>query len=190
MKYWNTQNHFKLHFRQLAITSILTFGFISTPVIAESLTPEMKAKVDIYQQKLTQWTKNPVLIKALKDGNINKTAAINNAQWKTLKNEDPSVTMYQTNQAGRFLTNLENDKSIGKIFLRDSKGNLVAGSKKPAIFNISGRPAYENAMRGKTWVAGNIKPDPTTKLKSVQLSAPVISEGKVIGVLHSSVIAQ
>jgi len=190
MKYRNTHRYIALQLRHLTLVSMLAFGFISTPALAESLSPEMQAKVDIYQKKLTQWTKNPVLINALKDVNVKENSKLNNEQWKSLKDQDPSVTSFQTNQAGRFLTNLENDKSIGKIFLRDSKGNLVAGSKKPAIFNIAGRPAYENAMRGKTWVAGNIKPDPTTNLKSVQLSAPVMNDGKVIGVLHSSVIAE
>jgi len=190
MNHQNRRNSFKSKIQHLTLAAILASGFASTAALAESLSPEVKAKIDIYQKKLIQWSKNPVIVKALKDGNTQGTAGLNNDQWKTLKPRDPKVISFQTSQAGRFLTNLENDKSIGKLFLRDSKGNLVAGSKKPAIFNIAGRPAYENAMRGKTWVAGKVKADPTTKLQSVQLSAPVMSEGKVIGVIHSSVTAE
>jgi hypothetical protein len=175
---------------RLALTSVLVLGLNSTSLMAEELTPEVKAKISEYQQKLTKWSQDPELVKAIKEKNSASAPKINNDKWKALNEKDPAVTAFQTNKAGKILTSLESDKSIGKLFLRDKNGNLVAGSKKPAIFNVSDRPAYVNAMRGKTWSSAKIKADPTTNLKSVQVSAPVMSEGKVIGVLHTSVIAE
>lgn len=174
---------------RLALASLLIVGLNSSAVMAEELSPAVKAKVSEYQQKLTKWSQDPELINAIKQGN-SSAPAINNAKWKALDEKDPAVLAFQNNKAGKILTGLESDKSIGKLFLRDKNGNLVAGSKKPAVFNVSDRPAYVNAMRGKTWSSSKIKADPTTNLKSVQVSAPVMSEGKVIGVLHTSVIAQ
>ena len=175
---------------RLALAGLLVVGLNSSAVMAEELSPAVKAKVSEYQQKLTKWSQDPELINAIKQGNSASASTINNAKWKALDEKDPAVLAFQNNKAGKILTGLESDKSIGKLFLRDKNGNLVAGSKKPAVFNISDRPTYVNAMRGKAWSSSKIKSDPTTNLKSVQLSTPVMSEGKVIGVLHTSVIAQ
>ena len=190
MEQQTKRTHHKGVMGRLALTSMLILGLSSTSLMAEELTPEVKAKVSEYQQKLTQWSKNPELVNAIKQMNSASAPKINNSQWKTLPETDPAVMAFQTNKAGKILSGLQSDKSIGKLFLRDKNGNLVAGSKKPAIFNVSDRPAYVNAMRGKTWSSSKIKADPTTNLKSVQVSAPVIDAGKVIGVLHTSVIAK
>jgi hypothetical protein len=184
---WTRQ---KSRLSRFTLIGLFILGFTSSYAVAEPMSPELKTKVGEYQQKLQKWTQNPVLVNTLKQMNAKVPPKINNNKWKALGNGDPAVTTYQTSEAGKLLTDLEGDKGIGKLFLRDNKGNLVAGSKKPAIFNIADRPAYVNAMRGKTWVSDKVKADPTTRLKSVQLSAPVISEGKIIGVLHTSVIAE
>lgn len=190
MEQQNKQSQSKRSIGRMALAGLLILGLNTTNLMAEELSPEVKAKVEKYQQKLTKWSQDPELINALKQTNSAGTPKIDNAKWKALGEKDPAVLAYQKNKAGKILTGLENDKSLGKLFLRDKNGNLVAGSKKPAIFNVSDRPAYVNAMRGKTWSSNKIQSDPTTNLKSVQVSAPVMSEGKVIGVLHTSVIAQ
>ena len=73
--------------------------------------------------------------------------------------------------------------------LRDEKGNLVASSTKPLLFSIPARPAYLMAMKAQVWSATEIKPDPSTGIKSVQASAPVMDGGKVIGVIHTGITA-
>lgn len=190
MKQQNIWNRQKGALGRLVLTGLLVLGVTSTQAVAESINPELKTKVNEYQQKLSEWAQNPVLIKALKQANSSAAPKINNDTWKGMPESDPAVVSYQTSEAGKLLGDLQQDKSLGKLFLRDKNGNLVAGSKKPAIFNIADRPAYVNAMRGKSWSAGKAKADPTTKKPSVQVSAPVKSDGQVIGVLHTSVIAQ
>ncbi len=114
---------------------------------------------------------------------------MNNKKWKKLSASDAKVKPFLTSSAGKKLFTWEQDKTLGKLFLRDKTGNLVAGSKKPAIFNIAKRPAFAKAIRGKVWNSKKPKADPTTKLSSIQLSIPVVSNGKKIGVLHTSIIA-
>jgi len=68
--------------------------------------------------------------------------------------------------------------------VRDEKGNLVAASTKPLLYNNAVRPVFMNAIKGQAWSDTKVLPDPTTQIKSVQASAPVMDGGKVIGVIH------
>ena len=84
----------------------------------------------------------------------------------------------------------EADKNINKLFLRDEKGNMVAGSSKTLIFTAINRPTVKTALTGQIYVAEEIKPDPTTQIKSVQLAVPVFDGKKVVGVLHTAITAE
>ncbi|MBN4080369.1 GAF domain-containing protein [Beggiatoa alba] len=171
----------------ILFTLILSlFGFPS--VQAGELSPEMQVKLTLYKTKLSEWAKNPVIVKAVMQANSSQTS-MDNKIWKSLLASDTKVRPFLTSSAGKKLLSWEQDQSIGKLFLRDKKGNFVAGSKKPAIFNISKRPAFLNAIRGKIWNSKKPKTDPTTKLSSIQLSIPVINQGKKIGILHTSINA-
>lgn len=170
------------------IFSTLIISALSFTVQAAELSPDMQVKLDIYKTKLTEWAKDPIIVKAVLQANSSK-ANMNNDTWKKLPSSDAKVKPFLTSTAGQKLTAWEKDKSLGKLFLRGNTGNLVAGSKKPAIFNIADRPAFKNAFRGKIWNSSTPKADPTTKVSSIQLSIPVKNNGKEIGVLHTSVIA-
>lgn len=171
----------------LIYTLTAALFFISTAQ-AGDISPDLQAKLDTYKSRLSQWAKDPVIINAVKKANSNK-ASMDNKTWKSLSASDAKVKPFLTSSAGKKLYGWEQDKSLGKLFLRDGKGNLVAGSKKPAIFNISSRPAFTKAIRGKVWNSKKPKADPTTKISSIQLSIPVVDGGKEIGVLHTSIIA-
>jgi len=166
------------------LISVLSFSFAN----AADISPDLQVKLDIYKTKLTEWATDPVIVKAVMQANENKSK-MNNSTWKSLAESDSKVKPFLTSSAGKKLFSWEKDKSLGKLFLRDNKGNLVAGSKKPAIFNIANRPAFAKAIRGKVWNSKKPKSDPTTKLSSIQLSIPVKNNGKEIGVLHTSIIA-
>ena len=172
---------------QIISTLFITLlGFSSSQ--AAGLSPELQVKLDLYKTKLAEWAKDPVIIKAVSQANAKKVQ-MNNSTWKKLSKSDAKVKPFLTSAAGKKLFIWEKDKSLGKLFLRDKTGNLVAGSKKPAIFNIAKRPAFVKAIRGKVWNSKKPKADPTTKLSSIQLSIPVVNNGKKIGVLHTSIIA-
>lgn len=175
--------------RRIQILSTLLFTLLSfTSVQAGDISPGLQVKLDIYKTKLTEWAKDPVIIKAVMQAN-NLKANMDNKTWKSLAASDPKVKPFLTNTAGKKLFSWEKEKALGKLLLRDKNGNLVAGSKKPAIFNIADRPAFTKAIRGKIWNSKKVKSDPTTKLSSIQLSIPVKSNGKEIGVLHTSIVA-
>jgi len=174
---------------KIFISVCLVFSLSATTAFAGELNAATQAKVEKYKKQLATWAKDPAVIAAIENSN-NKTNNMSNNNWKALSAKDAKVLSYQNSSAGKKLTQWNADTSLGKLFLRDKKGNLVAGSKKPAIFNIADRPAFSKAIKGKSWNASKIKPDPTTKLASVQISYPVISKGANIGIIHTAVIVE
>ena len=159
---------------------------------ANSLAPEVQAKIETYKKKLVEWAANPGIVAAAKAANSKgPLAGMGNAKWTDLEEKDPVVLAFQENEAGKILSKFDQDKGISKLYLRDEKGNLVAASNKPLLFNNLSKPWISTPLKdGKPWSATEIKPDPATQVKGVHLSVAVLDGGKAIGVLHTSVIAE
>ena len=188
MKRISTRN--KKYFITASTALLVSLLIISSNhVLADGLTPEIESQIETYKEKLTRWSNDKDIIQAVKEMNA-RVVSMNNKTWESLAKDDPKVIKYQQSTAGKKLTSWQKDKQLGKLFLRDNNGNFVAGSKKPAIFNIAERKAFAEAITGKPWNSKKAKPDPTTRLTSVQISAPVIQKGKSIGVIHTSLIVE
>ena len=183
---------FKKFSRVALLSSYVALGLGLMPVSAQAeLSPEMSAKVERYKAKLTEWARNPLLVGAVREANKGDgLAGMSNAKWEALAETDTMVTSFQTNAAGRALSEFEVDQGISKLYLRDAKGNLVAGSNKPLLYNNSTRKPFAEAFKGAPFVEKEVKPDTTTQIRGVQLSVPVLENGKPIGVLQTSVVAE
>lgn len=170
-----------------------TAVFISSVAQADPIGPEVQAKVDKYKKHLVEWAANPQIVAAVKESNSKGgVAGMGNSKWDDLSDKDPIVTGLNQNAAAKQISKWEEDKSIEKLNLRDEKGNLVACSShsgKPLLYNNASRPPFQNGLKG-AWAAAEVKPDPTTQKKTVQISAPVLDGGKAIGVLHSAIAAE
>lgn len=153
---------------------------------AEPIPPDVQVKVEKYKQKLVEWAANPVIIAAVKDANAKGPEGMNNGVWTDLEDDDPKVLARKTSAAGKLLAKWEGDKNLSKIYIRDEKGNLAAGSNKPLLFNNVTRPQFNMAIKGKEWGASEMKLDPTTQRMSVQIAVPVMDGGRPIGVMNSS----
>ncbi|MEK6750506.1 MAG: hypothetical protein AABY83_15105 [Pseudomonadota bacterium] len=176
----------------IAIASAALLLFVAQPTARAELPAPVHAKVEQYKKKLVTWATDPVVVKAAQEANAKEGGlepGMTNSKWDDLAEHDAKVTRFQTSGAGKLLTKLEQDKGISKLYLRDTKGNLVAsGTNKPLIFNNSTKPPFINGMKG-VWAAGEVKPDPTSQVKGVHVAVPVVDGGKIIGVLHTSVVA-
>jgi hypothetical protein len=172
------------------VVAVVALGW-ATNVSAEPISPEIQAKVEQYKKKLTEWAANPVLVEAVKSSNAKGglVPGMKNLGWADLKDSDPVVKGFQGSEAGKYLKDMEADPGINKLYARDEKGNLVAGSSKPAIYNNANRGPFKGAIVGKAWADSEVKEDTTTLKKSVQVSVPIMSDGKTIGVLHTAVNA-
>ena len=170
---------------------LAVFALHTMPAMA-ALPSDMQAKVETYKKKLVDWAANPVIVKAVKEANAQggMLPGMTNGKWDELAENDPAVTGILATPASKLVKQWEADKGINKLFIRDAKGNMVAGSGKSLIYNAAARPPVKEAMKGKPWNADEIKPDPTTQIKSIHVSAPVMDGGSVIGVIHTAVTAE
>lgn len=170
--------------------AILISGTVmSLSALADPISADLQSKVDKSKQKLVEWAATPAVLAGVRESNAKGAATMTNGKWDELAENDPAVQAYVSSALGKQLAKWEEDKNINKLFLRDAKGNLVAASSKPLLFNNANRATFANSLKG-VWAANEVKPDPTTQKKSVQVGVPVIEGGKVIGVLHTAVEAE
>ena len=182
------RNQNPIIFSQFLLGAVLAIGGLSA--VHAELAPDVQAKVDAYKKKLIDWAANPTIVAAAKESNSKGGLApgLSNSKWDDLADTDAVVKGFQASAAGKLVTQWEADKVLDKLYVRDEKGNLVAGSNKPLLYNNANRPPFANPFKGQPWAAGEVKPDPTTQKKSVQLGVPIMDGGKPIGVLQTAVL--
>ncbi len=169
---------------------VLSLGVFFAPAANAALPAEIQAKVDIYKKKLSEWASDPVIVKATNEANERGSTGMSNAKWDELADNDPAIQATVTNTVSQKLRKLEEDKGINKLYLRDKNGNVIAGVTRTTLFNAARRPHIAAALKGEMAHTNEIKPDPSTQVKSVQLAVPVIDAGKVVGVLHTAISAE
>lgn len=158
---------------------------------AEPISPEVQARVDKAKKKLHEWVANPTVIAAAKESNAKGgIPGMTNAKWDELGENDPIVKGLQNSAAGKQCKKWEEeDKGVNKVTVFDEKGNVAASSTKTLLYNAANRPAIVGALKGETWQSPDVKPDPSTQKKSVNISAPIKDGGKVIGLINAAVDA-
>lgn len=166
---------------------IFAVFFLSANAWSADVTPKMQPKIDTYKKQAAAWAADPLIIKAVKEANAKgPIPQMGNAKWRELKEDDPVVKAFVENPAGQHMTKWMNAdaKGINKIVLTGDKSHRVAFTSMPAIYIGKGKPNFDTSFNdGKVWQQGETKPDPSTNIESVQISAPVKDGDKVIGVL-------
>lgn len=159
---------------------------------AEPISPALQTKVSQYKKKMQEWAASAAVVGAVKEANSKGGVlpGMSVGKWDALDEADPIVKSLQISQSGKALSDFSKDKGINKLYLRDEKGNLVASTSKPLLFNNVSRPQFASCIKGNApWSDGEVKSDPSTGVKGVHICVPVVDAGKAIGVLHSSVNA-
>lgn len=187
--------HSKQSSSRLAVVTLCLalFGAAwATSAVADPISPELQAKIDKHKKRLVEWAANPVVLNAVKESNAKGgIAGMSNAKWDELSDKDPVIAGIMNSAAGKLVHQWEGEsKEIGKVYVRDEKGNIVAASSKPLLYNAANRPAITGVMKGEVWQQNEVKPDPSTQRKSVNISAPIKDGGKVVGVVNATVEAQ
>lgn len=166
-------------------------GVAATAALAADLPADVAARVEKAKQHLVQLAADPAVVTAVKEANSKGPGDMSNGKWIGLGDTDPAVkTALDTAISHQIARWEKSDDSVNKIVLRDQKGNLVGASTRPLIFNNAKVPVFSNAIKGQPWAAGEVKPDTSTQIPSVHVSAPVLDGGKPIGVLHAGVTAK
>lgn len=168
----------------------LCVGLMLAPAAQAALPGPLQAKVDAYKKKMVEWAANPLLVKAAKEASAKGSGGMSNAKWEELADADPMVQASMSGPVSEQLRKWEADKGINKLYLRDDKGNVISGVARTLLFNAANRPHIAAALKGEVAQGQEVKPDPSTQVKSVQLAVPVLDGGKVVGVLHTAVSAE
>jgi hypothetical protein len=133
---------------------------------------------------VAKWAADPLLIAAVRAHNANRTPeelAMMQETWAALLPTDPFVRSYLTNNVGRWLS-AKRSAGVVEIFLSDDAGLKVGFMEKPGSWSHAGNPKHDVPMSGKTW-QGRVALDESTGQRQLQISVPVLDDGKPIGSL-------
>ena len=171
--------------RRLRVLGFLIATFALLPGIrAEELDATTQTKVDAKVKQVETLAADPVVIKSVKAQNSSMPAdcaALDQDKWKTLGVLDPLVRGFSKNEAGTLLKS-KKAADISEAFISAANGTKVAFLNKPTNWSHKGKPKHEVPMTGKTW-QGAVEVDDSTGLRQVQVSVPVLDDGKPIGSL-------
>ena len=130
------------------------------------------------------WAASPVVVEAVLAQNAKgPIPGMDNAKWKTVPENDPIVQGFINNEAGKFLTaEMANTGGVCvSAFLNAAQGEKVAFTDKTGSYIHKGSDKFDVPFTtGKNWQG---KPELEGKVYIIQISVPVLSEGKPIGAL-------
>lgn len=168
------------------IATILGLVLVGTVHAADSaVTPKMQSTLDAQKKVIAAWAADPVLVAAVKAQNKKgPIPGMDNAAWKATPRSDPLVQALQKNPAGVWLTGKlkTSDGLFTEAFLSAAKGEKVAFVEKTTSYTHAGSVKFDVPMSGKEW-QGEPEFGESSQVYAVQISTPVLDNGKTIGVL-------
>ena len=174
---------FEMRYVTLMVVAVIA-GVTSAQ--AFEMTPAVQAELDKQKTTVASWAANPVIVNAVVEQNRKgPIAGMDNAKWKVTRRSDPVVTAFQTNSAGQFLrAKLEESRgAITEAFLSGAQGEKVAFAEKTSWYIHKGMPKFDVPFTtGKAW-QGKAEFDESSQTYAIQVSVPVLQEGRPIGAL-------
>jgi hypothetical protein len=159
---------------------------VSLAWAAFEITPAVQKELDRQIEVVKGWAASPVVLKAvLAQNEKGPMAGMDNAKWKTVRRSSDVVKAFQTNEAGQFLAQkvTESGETYSEAFLSGSQGEKVAFFEKTTSYVHKGSPKFDVPFTtGKAW-QGKPEFDESSQTHQVQVSVPVLSGGKPVGVL-------
>ncbi len=153
---------------------------------AFEVTPAIQKELDRHIEVVKGWAASPVVVKAvLAQNQKGSIAGMDNPKWKTVRRNDDLVKGFQTNEAGRFLTQKikDSNETYSEAFLNAAQGEKVAFFEKTTSYIHKGAPKFDVPFStGKPW-QGKPEFDESSQTHQIQVSVPVVSEGKPVGAL-------
>lgn len=172
------------------VTAILAIAALLSEACAFDMTAAVQTELDKEKAVITGWASDPVIVKAVKDQNgKGPVAGMDNPKWKSTRRSDPIVQAFQESAAGRFLK-AKVDGSNGlfsEAFLSAAQGEKVAFVEKTTSYLHKGQAKFDVPFTsGKPW-QGNPEFDESAQTYQIQISVPVLADGKPIGALVAGV---
>lgn len=153
---------------------------------AFEMTPAVQKEIDRQIDVVRGWAADPVLVKAVAAQNEKGPIAdMDNTKWKSVRRTDPIVKGFQGNEAGQWLRAkaAASNEVVSEAFLNGARGEKVAFIEKTTSYIHKGSSKFDVPFEsGKAW-QGKFEFDESSQMHQVQVSVPVLSAGKPIGVL-------
>ena len=150
------------------------------------VTPAVQKELDKQVEQVKAWAADPLIVKAVVAQNEKgPIAGLDNPKWKTLRRSDALVKEFQSNPAGHFLKQkiADSNGTYAEAFLSAAQGEKVAFFEKTTSYLHKGMPKFDVPFSsGKSW-QGQPEFDESSQSHQVQVSVPVVSGGKPVGVL-------
>jgi hypothetical protein len=149
------------------------------------LTPAVQKEIDKSVDAVKVWAASPVVVKAvIAQNGKGPIAGMDNAKWKTVRRSDDLVKGFQGCEAGQFLKQkvAESSELYSEAFLSAAQGEKVAFVEKTTSYIHKGAPKFDTPFGGKTW-QGQAEFDESSQTHQIQVSVPILADGKAVGVL-------
>ena len=179
--------------RRALIGTLVVLGLILAVMAAQAfdMTPAVQAEIDRQKAAVVSWAAHPVVVAAVREQNSRgPIAGMDNAKWKSVRRSDPIVQTLASSPAARFLqARIESSGgALDKAFINGAQGEKVAFAEKTMSYLHKGQEKFDAPMAtGRPWQMAQPWFDESLQGYAVQVSAPVIDGGKVVGVVVASV---
>lgn len=164
----------------------LLAGAATLALAALEVTPAIQTELDRHVDVVKTWASSPVLVKAVAAQNDKgPIAGMDNAKWKTVRRGDDLVKGFQNSEAGRFLTQkiAQSNEAYSEAFLSAAQGEKVAFYEKTTSYIHKGAAKFDVPFgTGKPW-QGKPEFDESSQTHQIQVSVPILSDGRPVGVL-------
>jgi hypothetical protein len=148
----------------------------------QSMSPEIKAKVEAKIRQVQGWSTDPVIVAAVKAHNSGLSAeekAMTNEKWAQATVLDPFVRSFTRNPLGTYLKSKKDDQ-ISECFISGADGTKVAFLSKTTNWSHADKDKHKVPMSGRLYI-GPVALDESTGLQQVQIGLPILDGGKPIG---------
>jgi hypothetical protein len=165
---------------------VVIVALLGAPVWAADITPGVQKEIDKQVEIIKGWAADAVIVKAVAVQNEKgPLAGVDNAKWKAIRRSEPTIKEFQTGPAGQYLTQKvkASNEIFSEAFLSAAQGEKVAFVEKTTSYIHKGQPKFDVPFgSGKVW-QGQAEFDESSQTHQLQVSVPVLSAGKVVGVL-------
>ena len=179
--------------RRALIGTLVVIALILAVMAAQAFeaTPAVQAELDRQKAAVVAWASDPVVVAAVREQNSRgPIAGMDNAKWKTIRRSDPVIQAMSTTPAALFLRKRIESSSgaLDKAFINAAQGEKVAFAEKTISYLHKGQEKFDAPMTtGRPWQMAQPWFDESLQGYAIQVAAPVLDGGKVIGVIVASV---
>jgi hypothetical protein len=171
-----------MHKSNILSAAALAVAVLTGTGFSQSLSPQVKAKVEAKLKQVQGWSTDPAIVAAVKAHNSNppvEDKAMTNAKWSQLTILDPYVRSFTKNALGNYLKTRKDDQ-IAECFVSGADGTKVAFLSKTTNWSHADKDKHKVPMSGKTFI-GPMALDESTGVQMIQIGLPVLDGGRPIG---------